>query len=193
MLKKLEIFSFVRSTLGLSFILAVGLILGFLWAPHFIGAQGQAESTAPGTPPTLSAVQATLEVVTQARTGLPALPRNSIRYFQGTYRWYLGTTDLEVRVYITGPRDENTVFLQASSDQWEVCPPREVRGALSTDTILLMYQITPEGRWVIFQFPDQDLPVCGFVDAFLTLYRFFLRAIPDQDTPQFPAVVGTLP
>lgn len=152
-------------------------------------------SGSPNTPPTLSGIQAVLERQSPRQRRFPLFPTNQMEFYQAWYRWVLGATDLTVQVFLVEDPQE---FMEGFTEPMTICPQRSYRGAsfqIQDQTQLLVaYELeTGSNQWVVFSFPDQDLPVCGFMDEFIQLYQFFIRTLPRVDQAQFPAVIGTMP
>lgn len=152
-------------------------------------------SGSPATPPTLSSIQAVLERQSQRQRRFPLFPSNQMEFYQGWYRWVLGASDVIVQVFIL---DDPQELMEGFTNPLALCTQRSYRGATfqiqNQTQLILAYEIeTGLNQWIVFTFPDQDLPVCGFMDEFIQLYQFFLRSLPQTPQPQFPAVIGTMP
>lgn len=119
-------------------------------------------------------------------------PLNTLDYFRADYRWEAGDAQVEVRIFLT--TDESAV-LQGFTQSRDLCPGRTIRFAIFEETVLLVTPLVQSDRWLIFQFPDVDAPLCDFIGEFIQLFQFFERVRgdwEDRGIPPFPGVIGTL-
>ncbi len=137
---------------------------------------------APFVPAFSREVKLYLDVGPVPARGLLFLPVNVIDHFRGEY----SDPDYDEPITVYYTREPIPVL-----PSWlrRPCPTAELLVVEREEKSTVVY-LENDRRWNLFiRFPTAYEDTCGFVDAFVNRFIYFLEVVDDDTVPPFPAVL----
>lgn len=116
----------------------------------------------------------------EQRKGLPFFLPNAIPHFKGVYN-FRGS---KVQVFYT-----ESAMLRRPEWAPVECGDSRVFTVRDQSHDIYIYPMEGDRRTFFFLFDPERQDVCGFIDPFLSRFRYFLGITRDRMVPPFPAVV----